>query len=81
MTAAISKEWSDIQPRIGGDDLPHSPTDDVHLGMILLSEKGSDRDVQCIGNAIQDLQRGISLSRFNLGGARFRDTSPLGEGS
>jgi hypothetical protein len=45
VTAAINKQCSASQPRSGCHDLPLSPTDEVHLGMILLSEKGSDRDV------------------------------------
>src|SRR5262249_33133318 len=81
MTAAINKQCSAPQPSIGYDDLSFSSTDDGHLRMVLLSEKGSNRDVQCVGDAIQDLKRRIALSRFKLGEARFRDASHLGEGS
>jgi predicted metal-binding protein len=49
--------------------------------MVLLPEKEANRDIQRIGNAIQDLKRRISLSSFNLGKACFRDASLFGEGS
>src|SRR5579864_2646556 len=45
MTAAIHEQRSHMHSRIGCDNLPLSLADDVHLGMILLSEKCSDRDV------------------------------------